>query len=97
MAGDVLEEHERGSAFIDDPGDLGPEMSRVVGAALFSGDAEWLAGIARSDATHRSTPRSAVKGSQVVPDRCVRYVALFHTLCKNGRAVCVPLDSTNNS
>jgi hypothetical protein len=97
MTGDVLEKDEGRSTFSDDSEHLGPKVSCVGGSALLAGNAERLAWVARSDAIHCATPRSAIEGVKVIPDRCLRYVALLHTLCEKGRAVCVPLDSANNS
>jgi hypothetical protein len=97
MAGDVFEEHEGRPAFINDSGDLGPEVAWIVFPCFFPGNAEPLARVTRSNAIHRFTPRLAIKGPYVIPDRCFRYVALFHALCENGSTVCIPFDSTNNS
>jgi len=43
MMGDILEEHEGRLAFGDDPGDMGPEVARVVRAATLARDGERLA------------------------------------------------------
>jgi hypothetical protein len=72
MAGDVLDENKGRSAFANNAGDLGPEVAGVVFSTALAGDAEPLAGISRSDDIHRSTPRCAVEGSHIIPDRCSR-------------------------
>jgi hypothetical protein len=54
VTGDVLNEDPLGSAFTNNAGDFGPEVSGIVGTAALSGRAEGLAGIARY-AAHRIT------------------------------------------
>ena len=56
MIGTVLEEHPNRSALRDDPGDVRPEMARIVRALALAGDAERLARIARTDEIHRAAP-----------------------------------------
>ena len=45
VTGDVFEEDPFGSAFPNNPGDVGPEVTGIVGTAALSGRAEGLAGI----------------------------------------------------
>jgi len=49
VTGYIFEEDPCGMAFGDDPGDLGPEVPGIVGAATFSGSAEGLAGVSGED------------------------------------------------
>ena len=49
MMGDILEEDEGRLDFVDDAGDMRPEMTRVVRAPALARDGERLARIARSD------------------------------------------------
>jgi hypothetical protein len=97
MMGDVLEEHEVRFDLADDPGDMGPEMTRVVRAPALACDGERLARIARSDDVHRAAPRAAVEGSNVVPDRRRIQGRVFHPRHEDGRGVGVPLDVTHNA
>ena len=69
MPGDVLEVDPFGTAFSDDPGDVGPEVARIVGAAAFPGRAERLAGISREDGIKGSAEGPGVEAAQVGPDR----------------------------
>jgi len=69
MAGDVLEEDPFGAAFADDPGDIGPEVPRIVGATALSSRAEGLAGISGEDDIERAAKGSGVEAAQVGPDR----------------------------
>ena len=49
MTGDVFKENPLRRAFPDDAGDLGPEVSGIVGATTFPGGAEGLARIPGED------------------------------------------------
>lgn len=69
VVGDVLGEEQEGTGFRDDPPDFGPEVPGVLASASLSHGREWLARVSRSDDIHDSTPRLAVEGSQVSPDR----------------------------
>ena len=69
MPGDVLEEDPFRTAFSDDPGDVGPEVARIVGAAAFPGRAERLAGISREDGIEGAVEGKGVESPQVGPDR----------------------------
>jgi hypothetical protein len=97
MMGDVLEEHEGWSALADDPGDMRPEVARVVCAPALARDGERLARIARSDDVHRAAPRAAVEGGSVVPDRRRIQGRVFHPRHEDGRGVGVPLDVTHSA
>jgi len=97
MMGDILEEDEGRFSLSDDAGDMGPEVARVVRALALAGDAERLARIARSEDVHRSTPRAAVEGGNVVPHRRLRQGRVFHPRHEDGRGVSVPFDMTHSS
>ncbi|HEX9640771.1 MAG TPA: hypothetical protein VGB13_05610 [Candidatus Krumholzibacteria bacterium] len=66
---DVLEEDSCGLAVADDPGDLGPDSALVGVSASLAGEAVGLAREARSDEIHDATPRLAIEGSEIRPDR----------------------------
>ncbi|PTN01249.1 hypothetical protein C8N32_11539 [Rhodovulum imhoffii] len=97
MMGDILEEHEGRIDLADDPGDMGPEVARVVRAPALASDGERLARIARSDDIHRAAPRAAVEGGNVVPDRRRIQGRVFHPRHEDGRGVGVPLDMTHSA
>ena len=69
MPGDVLEEDPFGTAFSDDPGDVGPEVTGIVGTAALSGRAEGLAGIACEDSIEGPEEGPGIETAQVGPDR----------------------------
>jgi hypothetical protein len=68
VPGDVFKEHPLRSAFPDDPGDLGPEVAWIVGAAALSGRAEGLAWISGEDDVKGAAKGSGIEAAQVVPD-----------------------------
>ena len=70
VPGDVFEEDPFRTAFPDDAGDVGPEMTGIVGAAALSGRAEGLAGIACEDSIEGAAEGPGVETAQVGPDRC---------------------------
>lgn len=97
MAGDVLEENKSGSALADDASHLRPEVARVVSAAATPCGAERLARVARDDEIHASTPRCAVEGVQVIPDRSLIQGAVLHTRCQDAGRVEFPLHEADGS
>ncbi|RBP86959.1 hypothetical protein DFO80_11624 [Rhodobacter sp. 140A] len=69
MPGDVFEEDPFGTAFADDPRDVGPEVARVVGTAALSGRAEGLAGISGEHGIEGAAEGAGIEATQVGPDR----------------------------
>jgi hypothetical protein len=94
VAFDVLGEDDAGAHLVDDPLDFGPEVAGIGLAAPLSGEAEGLAGITGREDINAATPRSAVKGSQIVPHRCAIQGRVFHPGHESGRSVGFPLDET---
>ena len=97
MAGYVLDEDPLGDDLSDDAGDVGPEVALVVVSCPLSGDGPRLARVARSDEIHDSTPRVAVEGLEIVPDRRRIQGLVLHPRHEDGRSVGFPLDVTHNS
>lgn len=97
MTFDVFEEAPFGIELLGDPPDVGPEMARIVLAFTPSGEAERLAGISRSEDMNLSTPRRAVEGGNVIPDRSLIQGLVFHPCHESGRREGFPLDVTNSS
>lgn len=96
-SGHVLQDDVSGSHVSDDSSDIGPYPPFVVESAPLAGGAERLAGETGSDDIHSSTPRSAVEGAQIVPDRRLIQGRLFHPCHESGRRVGVPLNVTHSS
>ncbi|KGJ21163.1 hypothetical protein IX55_03155 [Paracoccus sanguinis] len=69
VPGDVFEERPFRAAFVDDAGDIGPEVPGIVCAAAFPGRAEGLAGISGQDGIERAEEGAGVEAAQVGPDR----------------------------
>ena len=68
VTGDVFEEDPFGTAFADNPGDIGPEVPRIIGAAALSGSTEGLAGISGEDDVEGAAEDPGVEAAQIVPD-----------------------------
>ena len=67
----VFEEAPSWLTLSDDSRDRGPEVPWVCGSEPLSGDAEGLTGITANDSLHAASPRAAVEGVQISPDRRV--------------------------
>jgi len=72
VTGDVFEKHPFGAAFVDDAGDLGPEVTGIIGATAFSGGAEGLTGISGEHRVEGPAKWLRVEAAQIIPDggRC---------------------------
>lgn len=90
--GYVFQEDDAGSHLANDTGDVVPDPALVVGLLPTSGDAPGLAGKSRSDEIHDATPRSAVEGDNVIPDRRRIQGLFFHPRHERGRGVGFPFD-----
>ena len=97
MMGDILEEDELRLDLANDPGDMRPEVARVVRAPTLARDGERLARIARSDDVHRAAPRAAVEGSNVVPDNSLIQGRVFHPRHESGCGEGFPFDMAHSS
>lgn len=94
---DVLKEDPFGLHFRDDPRDVRPEVALVVGAAALSRSGERLAGVARRDDLNDPTPRAAVEGREIVPNRSFIQGRVRHPRHENGRCVGFPFDVTDGA
>lgn len=97
MPGDVFKEAPFGLGFTDDPGNLGPEVPGVILALAMARVGERLAGITGRDEMNAATPRAAVEGSQIVPDRCRSQGRVCHPRHESGRGEGVSLDIHHSS
>ena len=68
MAWDVFKKDPLRGTFSDDPGDLGPEVPRIVGPATLASGAEGLAGISGQHCVEGTVEGAGIEGSQVIPD-----------------------------
>ena len=69
VTGDVFEEDPFGGTFPDNPGDLWPEVPRVVSTTAFACGAEGLAGISGEDGVEGTAEGAGIEAAQIVPDR----------------------------
>ena len=97
MPFDVFEEAPLGIKVSDDSPDVRPEVAGIVLALAPAGEAEGLAGISGSEDMNLSTPRRAVEGGNVIPDRSLIQGLVFHPCHESGRREGFPLDVTNSS
>ncbi len=86
MMGDILEEDEGWLNLVDDAGDMGPEVARIVGTEPSACDRERLARISRSDDVHRAAPSAAVESGNVVLDNSLIQGACSFPPCEAWRA-----------
>jgi hypothetical protein len=70
VTGDVFEKDPFWDAFPDDPGDFGPEVARIVGAAAFASGTEGLAGISGEIRVKGTAEGPGIEAAQVVPNWC---------------------------
>lgn len=69
VPGDVLEEDPFRAAFADDTGDLGPEVTGIVGTTALSGRAEGLTWVSGQDCIESAAKGAGIEASEVIPDR----------------------------
>ncbi|MEA3042950.1 MAG: hypothetical protein QOH47_788 [Sphingomonadales bacterium] len=93
---DVFAEDPIGADLVDDAGDVGPKVTRIRVARAFAGGAEGLTRVAGRDEMNAATPRSAVEGSKIAPDRRRCQGLVFHPCHESGRRVAFPLNETNS-
>lgn len=79
MVFDVLKEDDGGLHFGDDPCNVRPEVAGIVGAALLSGAAEWLARVTCDNHVDTASPASSVESLKVGPNRSLIEDSVFHT------------------
>lgn len=72
-------------------------MTGILRALALARDGKRLARISAKDNIHRATPRAAVEGGNVVPQRCFIQGRVFHPRHKGGRSIGFPLDVTDSA
>lgn len=93
---DVLQKQELRTAIGGDPQDFVEQSAaRAIKACALSGDTDVLTREASNEAIHDATPASAVKGRDIVPDRCLIQGRTLHPRHESGRCVGVPLNVTH--
>lgn len=97
MAAHVLKEASVGCCFLENAGDMRPQVSRVICPEPRPGDAERLARVAANDEIHKATPRAAVEGSQIRPNRRRVQLAFVHSRSQDFTGVGFDLDSDDRA
>ena len=97
MTWDIFEEAPFRGNFLDDAGDLGPEVARVILAAPLAAQGEGLARISGRDEMNLAAPWFAVKGSQIVPDKSRIQGRVSRPRHESGRGETVSLDITQGA
>jgi hypothetical protein len=94
----VFHEHEAGSYFASDARHVGPHPAAFAGdSRSFSCNANVLAGKTARYNVNNSSPRSAVKGLNVIPNRERREKPVILSGCKYARCVWAPFDGADGS
>ena len=94
---DIFQEDVSRSYHAKDAGDDRPEPSLVRDALPFAGDADGGTGKPRSEAIHRATPRAAVEGSKISPDRRIIQLARMHARDQNRAGIRFVLHVTDDA
>lgn len=89
---DIFQEHDAGSYLANDAGDGGPDPAIISDSASFAGKAPRLTREAGRDEIHAATPRSAVEGCNIIPDRRWIQTRVPHPRHESGRGKGFPLD-----
>ncbi|BBF70173.1 hypothetical protein SBA_ch1_23730 [Sphingomonas bisphenolicum] len=97
MPFDIFAEHPLGFDFANDAGDIGPQMSGIVGSSPCAGEAEGLAWIAGNDDMNAVAPWSAIEGFEIVPNRRRCQGRVFHPRHESGRCMSFPLDESHSA
>jgi len=96
-SGHVFEEDNAGSDLPDNASDICPDPPLIVGVLALACGAEGLTGRAASEDIHAATPRAAVEGGNVSPDRSLSQGARFHLRDHVGDGEGFPLHHTDRA
>jgi hypothetical protein len=72
-------------------------MSRIFLGKTLPGKTERLAGVSPNDSVHLSTPRAAVKGVEIRPNRSVIQGFIFHARSQDVGSVCFVLNAADDA
>ena len=92
MSSDVFEKDPLWDTFLDDPGNLGPDMAGIVGPTALSGGAERLAGISGEDDVEGPDEEPGIEATQIVPDRGRGKVSRVLGRDEDASGIALPLD-----
>jgi hypothetical protein len=94
---DVLAEEQARTKRRDDSENIGPQVTFISGAAALAGGRVRRARPSRHDAIHDTTPRRALEGFKVRPDRRVIQETVFHRLNQSRGSEGFPLHVTDRA
>lgn len=94
---DIFDEYPMDFGFGDDPSSVWPEIAFVVGSGATSGERVGLTGYPANEAMNETTPRSAVEGPHIIPDRRRSQATFFHRRNQSCDAECFPLHISDRS
>lgn len=97
MSFDILEEAPLRLDFSNDPPEVRPEVTRVAFPLPQTSEGERLTWVSARDDRNLSTPRAAVEGGNVVPNRRAIQCLVFHPGHEGCRGEGFPLDVTDSS
>ena len=69
VACDVFEKDPLWGTFPDDPSDLGPEVTGIIGTTAFASGTEGLAGVSGEDDIEGPAEGAGIEAAQIIPDR----------------------------
>ena len=92
VTGDVFEKDPFGGAFADDPGDLGPEVTGIVGTTALASGTEGLTGVSGEDDVEGASEGPGFETAQIIPNRCRGEVPRALGGDQDGAGVSLPLD-----
>ena len=70
MTGDVFEKDPFGGTFPDNAGDLGPEVTGIIGPTALASGAEGLTRISRENGVEGTVEGPGIEAAQIIPDGC---------------------------
>lgn len=94
---DVFENNKSCTRLSDDAPDVRPEVARVGLSETFAGIAEGLTGVTGSDEIHSATPRAAIEGAHIRPNRRWIQPPFFHARSQELEARSFPLHETHSA
>jgi hypothetical protein len=68
VPGDIFEKDPFRGAFADDPGDVGPEVTGIIGPAALSSGTKGLAGISGEDDVEGTAEDTRIETAEIIPD-----------------------------
>ena len=94
VTGDVFEKDPFGGAFPGNPGDLRPEVPRVMGTTALSCGAKRLAGISGENDVEGTAEGPGIKTAEIIPDWRRGEISCALGGDEHGAGIALPLDES---